>query len=183
MSENVGLTTPRGSGTSGYVQRNLSNLKPRQHPYARSNLSTSKSSYDDDSSRYRQRQPDAEILDHERKRAIELQVFELRDKLEEEGKADEDEIDEQCEALRRKLTTPMPTGPAAERTKESSAGRRDLKSYQVHELAEEKIKETEKLRKAFGISNDYEEGGHWKRQEERKREAMAKSAAARREND
>jgi len=112
-----------------------------------------------------------------------LQVFELRDKLEEEGKADEDEIDEQCEALRRKLTTPTPTGPVAERRKESTTGRRDLKSYQVHELAEEKIKETEKLRKAFGISNDYEEGGHWKRQEERKREAMAKSAGARRDDD
>lgn len=184
MSENVGLTTPRGSGTSGYVQRNLSHLKPRQHPYAKSNLSTSKSSYDDDS-RYRQRQPDAEILDHERKRAIELQVFELRDKLEEEGKVDEDEIDEQCEALRRKLTTPLPSGPAADRTKEKTTvtGRRDLKSYQVHELAEEKIKETEKLRKAFGISNDYEEGGHWKRQEERKREVMAKSAAVGRDDD
>ena len=35
MSANVGLSTPRGSGTSGYVQRNLSHLKPRENfkPY------------------------------------------------------------------------------------------------------------------------------------------------------
>ena len=30
--------------------------------------------------------------------------------------------------------------------------------------------ESEKLRKALGIRQDYEEGGHWKKQEERLRE-------------
>lgn len=92
---------------------------------------------------------------------------------------DEDEVDAQCETLRRKLTAPVPSGPAAaKRTKEGDGTRRELKRYQVHELAEEKIKEDEKVRRAFGISKDYEEGGHWKRQEERRREAMAKSVGA-----
>ena len=40
----------------------------------------------------------------------------------------------------------------------------------MHDLAKAKIEETEKLRRAFGISKDYEEGSHWKRQEERKKE-------------
>lgn len=77
MSSNVGLSTPRGSGTSGYVQRNLSNFKPRDtaQPYPK----------DLDSIKHRQRQPDKEILEHDRKREIEVKVFELRDKLEEEG--------------------------------------------------------------------------------------------------
>jgi len=77
MSSNVGLNTPRGSGTSGYVQRNLSHLKPRDAaaPYSK----------DLDSLKHRQRQPDKEILEHDRKRAIEVKVFELRDKLEDEG--------------------------------------------------------------------------------------------------
>ena len=77
MSSNVGLSTPRGSGTSGYVQRNLSQLKPRDNfaPYPK----------DLDSIRHRQRQPDKEILEHDRKRAIEAKVFELRDRLEDEG--------------------------------------------------------------------------------------------------
>jgi hypothetical protein len=45
-----------------------------------------------------------------------------------------------------------------------------LKSHQVHELARAKIDESEKLRKALGISKDYEEGSHWRKQEERKLE-------------
>jgi len=179
MSSNVGLTTPRGSGTSGYVQRNLSHLKPRQHPYANASGPNSasganSSSYGPDDG-YKQRQPDPEILSHERKRALEVQVFALRDQLEEEGKLEEDEVDEACEALRRKLV-------AADEAKGSErgatrnggqGGKRDLKSYQVHELAEAKIKETEKLRNALGISKTYEEGSHWKRQEERVREKAA----------
>lgn len=77
MSSNVGLSTPRGSGTSGYVQRNSANLKPRDNtqPYPK----------DIDSIKHRQRQPDKEILEHDRKREIEVKVFELRDKLEDEG--------------------------------------------------------------------------------------------------
>lgn len=34
--------------------------------------------------RHKQRQPDKGILDHERKREVEVKVFDLRDKLEEE---------------------------------------------------------------------------------------------------
>ena len=76
---------------------------------------------------------------------------------------DEDEIDDQCDALRKKLESEQSKhggGPDA----------RGLKSHQVHELARAKIDESEKLRKALGISRDYEEGSHWKRQEERKLE-------------
>lgn len=79
MADNVGLTTPRGSGTSGYVQKNRSLLRHREKaaPYPK----------DWDSAKHRPRQPDAEILEHEAKRAIEVKVMELRDKLEEDGYA------------------------------------------------------------------------------------------------
>ena len=30
MYNGIGLTTPRGSGTSGYVQRSLAYIKPKQ---------------------------------------------------------------------------------------------------------------------------------------------------------
>jgi len=46
----------------------------------------------------------------------------------------------------------------------------------VHELAKAKIEESEKLRKALGIREDYEEGSHWKRQEERLRDAIPEGA-------
>lgn len=75
MSDNVGLSTPRGSGTSGYVQRNLAHLRQRDAPYPPRDL---------DSLKHRQRQPDKGILEHDRKREVEVKVFELRDKLEEE---------------------------------------------------------------------------------------------------
>ncbi|KFY87271.1 hypothetical protein V500_07074 [Pseudogymnoascus sp. VKM F-4518 (FW-2643)] len=158
MSSNVGLTTPRGSGTSGYVQRNLAHLKPREQfkPYPT-----------DGDLKHRQRQPDKEILEHDRKRDVEVKVFELQDKLEDEG-VDEDEIEKQTEELRKKLLAEMKKG----------TDRRDakgLKSHQVHELAEAKIRESDRFRNALGISKNYDEGSHWRKQEERMRESLEKS--------
>ncbi|MCJ1395776.1 RNA-splicing factor, partial [Xylographa bjoerkii] len=76
---------------------------------------------------------------------------------------DEDEIEAQTAALRQKL--------AAARDGAKTSGR-GLKAHQVHELAAAKIEESERLRKALGIREDYEEGGHWKKQEERLREGV-----------
>ncbi|KAK4695714.1 hypothetical protein P7C71_g2081, partial [Lecanoromycetidae sp. Uapishka_2] len=155
MAANVGLSTPRGSGTSGYVQRNLSHMKPRDNyaPYPK----------DYEQMKHRQRKPDKDILDHDRLRDIEVKVFDLRDKLEDE-EVDEDEIEIQTSALRKKLTE------GGDSTLKSNH-KGQYKPHQVHELAEAKIEESEKLRKALGISKDYEEGSHWKRQEERLRES------------
>ena len=161
MSSNVGLTTPRGSGTSGYVQRNLSHLKPRDNfaPYPQDYDSLQK---------HKQRKPDKNILDHDRLRNIEVKVFELRDKLEDEG-VDEEEIETQTEALRKKLSEPSST--AMKNGKGS--GKAQFKAHQVHEQAAAKIEESEKLRRALGIRSDYEEGSHWRRGEERLRDGMA----------
>ena len=80
MSDNVGLSTPRGSGTSGYVQRNLAFQRPRDaaSPYTRRA---------DDLQHHKPRAPDQGLLEHDRKREVEVKVFELRDKLEDEGYA------------------------------------------------------------------------------------------------
>ncbi|KAI8943824.1 RNA-splicing factor [Plenodomus lindquistii] len=162
MADNVGLTTPRGSGTSGYVQKNRSLIRPRDKgaPYPK----------DWDSAKHRPRQPDAEILEHEAKRDVEVKVLELRDRLEDEG-VDEDEIDDQCEALRRKLDQERKDG------KDMGPNAKRLKSHQVHDLAKAKAEESERLRKALGISADYEEGSHWRKQEERMRDNLAKRGA------
>lgn len=157
MSSNVGLSTPRGSGTSGYVQRNLATIRHRDQPYTKKVEPV----------KHRQKQPDKDILEHDRKREIEVKIFELRDKLEDE-ELDEDEIDSRCDALRKELEDEQVTRNG-----------RGLKSHQVHELAEAKIQESEKLRRALGISKDYEEGSHWRRQEQRKLDAEKRLA----END
>ncbi|KAI0512758.1 cwf21-domain-containing protein [Xylaria bambusicola] len=175
MSDNVGLSTPRGSGTSGYVQRNLAHMRPRDRdraaPYPR----------DLDHLKHRQRQPDKGILEHDRKREIEVKVFELRDQLEDEG-IEEEEIDRRCDALRTELREKMNNNN--NHNKSGSAGaKKGLKSHQVHELADAKIKESERLRSALKISRDYEEGGHWKRQEERLRKALDREFAAEKRDD
>ena len=199
MSSNVGLSTPRGSGTSGYVQRNLSHLRVRDNPYPPPSSSSNSSSSHDPSRHqaHRQRQPDADILEHDRRREIELRVFELRDRLE-DGEADEgedgeidgnddangtgngqkgrkamteDEIDEACDALRRKLEREFERERGANKKSGADGSKvKGLKSHQVHELARAKIEESDKLRRALGIREDYEEGGHWRRQEERERD-------------
>ncbi|KAK1247973.1 hypothetical protein MKX07_000861 [Trichoderma sp. CBMAI-0711] len=159
MSDNVGLSTPRGSGTSGYVQRNLAQVRPRDYaaPYPK-----------DRDMRHKQRQPDKAILEHDRKREIEVKVFELRDQLEEE-EVEEEEIDRRCDELRKKLLAEMNS------KNKNNAPRRTFKEHQVHEMADAKIKESERLRRALKISSDYEEGGHWKKQEERLRESLVKN--------
>ncbi|KAF3274521.1 RNA-splicing factor [Orbilia oligospora] len=161
MSSNVGLSTPRGSGTSGYVQRNLSHIRPRDP-----NTSSSHPKDYDKFERHRQRQPDKEILDHDRKRNVEVKCLELRDKLEDEG-LDEDEIEERVSALRTTLMGQLDS---------QRVDARGLKSHQVHELAQAKMAENARLQRALQISSDYEEGSHWKRQAEekvRRQEEMA----------
>lgn len=81
------------------------------------------------------------------------------------NRVDEEEIDLKTEALRKKLT-------AGSTEEGKNGGKSQLKPHQVHELAAAKIEESEKLRKALGIREDYEEGSHWKRQEERMRDGV-----------
>lgn len=210
MSSNVGLSTPRGSGTSGYVQRNSAFMKPRNAGYGAPYPPVSGSA---DRS-FRQRAPDKQILEHDRRREIEVKVMEERERLEEEnerveeemgrkgrgerkgslgskgrgkdgdgkgeGEAEEgeerekgvevdvpgrvlseEEIDERCEALRARLLREMEDGGSGSgRGKMAPPGkdRRQLKAYQVHELAEAKIEESERLRRALGIREDRETG-------------------------
>jgi hypothetical protein len=61
------------------------------------------------------------------------------------NRVDDDEIDDRCTVLREKLE--------AERQKKGTlpANAKSLKSHQVHDLAEAKIRESERLRRALGI--------------------------------
>ncbi|KAK2739191.1 RNA-splicing factor [Myotisia sp. PD_48] len=191
MSSNVGLSTPRGSGTSGYVQRNLSLLKPRDSKYG------PPPGFDEDKPSFRQRQPDKQILEHDRRRAIEVQIVEERDRLEEENekidlqkenagtqKLSEEDIEKKLDELRATLTKQLEEGleggsrqgpvrdgrqrdrpgyepyPSKDKRRPADGprnqGRKQFKPHQVHELAEAKIEESERLRKALGIRGDGE---------------------------
>lgn len=78
MYNGIGLTSARGSGTNGYVTRNLGHVRRRrkQTGYRPPDLSAAPQAH---------RKPNKEILEHKRKRQVEVKCMELRVRMEEQG--------------------------------------------------------------------------------------------------
>lgn len=83
MYNGIGLPTPRGSGTNGYVQRNLSSLRAKRPRDERGGERDEKDRQRLESQL--NRQPNADILEHQRKRQLEVKCAELQDMMEEQG--------------------------------------------------------------------------------------------------
>jgi serine/arginine repetitive matrix protein 2 len=94
MYNGIGLTTPRGSGTNGHIQRNISHLRSRP---VRSNFNA------DNHGHATFREPNAEILAHDKKRQIELKCVQLKDILTKKGELSSEEVDKQVRSLREEL--------------------------------------------------------------------------------
>ena len=77
MYNGIGLQTPRGSGTNGHVQRNWAIVRKTKEKISYKNQEGKLDSAS--------KQPNKEILDHDRKRKIEVKCTELSDKLENLG--------------------------------------------------------------------------------------------------
>lgn len=92
MYNGIGLPTARGSGTNGYVQRNLAHV-----PRTRTNKPDFVSKPDPEIDR----PPNLEIISHQRKRLIEAKCYELRKSLEAEN-WNKDEIDRKVDRYRRR---------------------------------------------------------------------------------
>ncbi|TNN34243.1 Serine/arginine repetitive matrix protein 2 [Liparis tanakae] len=146
MYNGIGLTTPRGSGTNGYVQRNLSSLRVKRPRDERGGER-------DDKDRERlesqlNRQPNADILEHQRKRQLEVKCAELQDMMEEQGYSAE-EIEEKVNSFRMMLQEQQePAAAAADRPT----------ATETHALAAANQQKNDRLRAAFGISSDYVDG-------------------------
>ncbi|CAO3617425.1 unnamed protein product [Mucor hiemalis] len=95
MYNGIGLSTPRGSGTNGYVIRNFSFVRPPPSDRDRQNANDFKSGPN-------VRKANMAILDHDRKRKVEVKCMELSIKLEDEG-LDEEAIEEKVQELRTSL--------------------------------------------------------------------------------
>jgi len=80
MYNGIGLETARGSGTNGYVQRNLSFI--RRH---KDNIDYKSEEELRKLDSQLVRGPNSEILDHERKRKVELKCMEMQELMEEQG--------------------------------------------------------------------------------------------------
>ena len=97
MYNGIGLSTVRGSGTNGYVQRNLSHVRPSKDKV---NYKTEEDIKKSEAAL--SKGPNQGILDHERKRKLEVKCMELEDVLRDQG-CDDDEIDEKVDAYRQML--------------------------------------------------------------------------------
>ncbi|KAL6021281.1 Serine/arginine repetitive matrix protein 2 [Candidozyma auris] len=105
MSYNgIGLQTPRGTGTSGYVQKNLADKKVQGYRKKREREAEEAERKAAKERQVKSRRSVGEdIREHERKREIELKCAELRDKLEDEDEK-EAVIEKKVAELRLKLT-------------------------------------------------------------------------------
>ena len=105
----------------------------------------------DFSSQSQHRKPDAAILEHERKRKVEVKCYELQLQLEDLEDLPEGEVEKQVDALRAKLlaqSAPAPSGRDA-----------SMKLGATHEVAAAKQAENASMMKALGINPlTYKEG-------------------------
>lgn len=192
MSYNgIGLSTARGSGTNGFIQKNLSTIH--------SNSENRNSQYNSYANKYESRkqhrernakneaklnkrlnfQGDEEIVNHERKRLVELQCMELREKLEEHNEMIEEgeiedgtvisdaEIDKRVEELRGSIMRELARDPdylikrggGNNKNKRAVAESRVSKesirknNFDVHAMARQKQIENARFEKAFRLAN------------------------------
>ena len=162
MYNGVGITTTRGSGSSGYVQSNRFNVRHRgggrSHAYDKVEKSLEK-------------KPNKDILEHERKRKIELEVFKLRDALEDEG-VGEEEIERRAGELRKRLEE---EGKGTEDQRPGRAsGSGSGNGNETHAVADRKNRQMEVMAHALRVGEDHKEGEAFDRelQEQKKRERI-----------
>ncbi|PRP73952.1 hypothetical protein PROFUN_08145 [Planoprotostelium fungivorum] len=156
MYNGIGLTTARGSGTNGYVQRNLAHVNKNrvQGTTYNSSLTERKAPV--------QRVANTEILEHERKRRIEVQVMEWARA---NGYLDREDLSEEAlEDLLQKKREQL--------NKDSRVSQTPMNLADSHHRAQQKEKEINKFRDALGIDKEYSSGQAFDRnlQEQRRKE-------------
>ncbi|ELT98755.1 hypothetical protein CAPTEDRAFT_176903 [Capitella teleta] len=148
MYNGIGLQTARGSGTNGYVQRNLSLVR---HTKDKVNYKSEEEIKKLDAEMARP--PNEEILAHERKRKVELKCMEMQELMEDQGYTDE-EIDRKVSTFRKMLMEKE--GVSEKLVDRDSSGRPIVKNS--HQVAEASQAKNDALRAALGISEYFVEG-------------------------
>merc|ERR1712110_140594 len=80
MYNGIGIQTPKGSGTNGYVQRNLANLRPQRVDFRELNKAFKTGG---DAIKVKKANP--ELLLHEQKRKVEIDLLKLEEELQAAG--------------------------------------------------------------------------------------------------
>ena len=173
MYNGIGLTTARGSGTSGYVQSNKfhrERSRLQRDDFHSQDLKTihdrEKKRRGDDVSK---REGNRGILEHNEKRKIEVTLIAFRDKLEDDlGEGKEEDIERKVNEERARLTRKMKEDQErqSQREEEEENNRRGFKrknfnrggkEEETHEVAERQRRKMANLRQAFGISREDDE--------------------------
>jgi serine/arginine repetitive matrix protein 2 len=184
MYNGIGLTTPRGSGTSGHVTKNMAHVRPE---FFRSKVDANSGKARSHGDRFA---PGAaaggganrEILDHNRQRQIEGQLFELQEALIEQGKTDA-EIESLMATKRRELSLSLGAAGSSSSSNSSSRGSSNggggSKVNDSHAAAMRKEEELSRARSAFRIKGDHRpgEGFDAEAQERNKMQAMEERQA------
>jgi serine/arginine repetitive matrix protein 2 len=160
------LPTARGSGTDGYVQRNWAFVrKSKDKVIYKTEEELEKLEATSN------RQPNREILKHERKRKVEVKCIELEDILEHQGYS-QTEIETGVAAYQNMLLNNGGNKHTA--LPRDEFGRVAVR--ETHQIAEAQQEKNAKLREAFGISEYFVEGSSLDPQQHVK-EAQVKAAA------
>lgn len=80
MYNGIGLRTARGTGTNGYVQKNLSFIKPKNGN--NKFKATGATVYNDQDKAKPTKKPNEEIILHNNRRKVESELLEYREELE-----------------------------------------------------------------------------------------------------
>ncbi|CAF0732449.1 unnamed protein product [Didymodactylos carnosus] len=142
MYNGIGLNTPRGTGTNGYVQKNLSfvNVKRDRVTYVK----------DADVKQLEaliERKGNAEILEHEKKRRIELKCVEMRDMML-SNDYDEETTTRKVQKFRKMLVEREGLYDTKQ-VEYDEHGRPVAK--ETHQLAQANEEKNRKLRQALGL--------------------------------
>ncbi|KAJ2819766.1 hypothetical protein IWW50_005337 [Coemansia erecta] len=151
MYNGIGLSSARGTGTSGHVVKNASSLRPGQR-----DGTSNRHHYDRD--RTPKSKPlDKGIIDHERRRQVEVQCLELQDELEDQ-KLGDSEIEARVGELRARLLRDI------DRV-ELTGTRGRIKPFETTQRAREaKSRENDRMARALRVGEDYAEGAAFDRE-------------------
>lgn len=137
MYNGVGLTTPRGSGSSGYVQKNLAYIRrPKSLREFKKELEEIKANPPKPPNK-----PNAELIEHEQKRQIEIRLLKFREELVAKGEA-LTEVDQKVAAARTALYSKLKDAPL-------------LVTQSSHQRNLQKEKDLSKVKSAFNVKDDY----------------------------
>ncbi|KAJ1650200.1 RNA-splicing factor [Dispira simplex] len=172
MYNGIGLSTPRGSGTNGYVIRNVSHLKvKRSYPKGTTReTTTDETQFNPLAHLGKERDlnsskpPNAELLLHERKRQIEVRLLTWQDELEEQG-LDTSVIQDKVEQRRTQLLAELSLEEQQQQQQPSEgqstpevnldvtqdALTKDVRAFETHKLAAAKQVENRRMKRALGL--------------------------------